>query len=88
LQSNQNLPPLILQTPPTTVTVPSPTVIVLPLRQPNRDYYRIGVGLNINQLWCKAFGSGCSTSTNTQNSGSTTTTTPATKPTTKTKSSS
>ena len=88
LQSNQNLPPLILQTPPTTVTVPSPTVIVLPLRQPNRDYYRIGVGLNISQLWCKAFGSGCSTSTNTQNSGSTTTTTPATKPTTKTKSSS
>ena len=88
LQSNQNLPPLILQTPPTTVTVPSPTVIVLPLRQPNRDYYRIGVGLNISQLWCKAFGSGCSTNTNTQNSGSNTTTTPATKPTTKTKSSS
>jgi hypothetical protein len=62
LQSNQNLPPLILQTPPTTVAVPSPTVIVLPLKQPNRDYYRIGVGLNINQIWCKVFGSGCSSS--------------------------
>jgi len=60
LQSNQNLPPLILATPPTTVTVPSPSVIVLPLRQPNRDYYRIGVGLNINQLWCKLSSSGCS----------------------------
>jgi hypothetical protein len=60
LQSNQNLPPLILQTPATTVAVPSPTVIVLPLRQPNRDYYRIGVGLNINQLWCKLSSSGCS----------------------------
>jgi hypothetical protein len=79
LQSNQNLPPLILQTPATTVTVPSPTVIVLPLRQPNRDYYRIGVGLNINQLWCKVFGSGCSG--NAQGAASTPATTPP-KPTT------
>jgi hypothetical protein len=63
LQSNQNLPPLLLQSPATAVTVPSSTVIVLPLRQPNRDYYRIGVGLNINQLWCKVFGSGCSNGT-------------------------
>lgn len=61
LEKNQNLPPLILATPTTTVTVPSPTVFVLPLRQPNRDYYRIGVGLNVNQLWCKAFGAGCTT---------------------------
>jgi hypothetical protein len=63
LQRNQNLPPLILQTPNPPIAVPSPTVVVLPLVQPNRDYYRLGVGLNINQLWCKAFGSGCSTST-------------------------
>lgn len=62
LQRNQNLPPLILATPASPVTLPSPTVFVLPLRQPNRDYYRIGVGLNVNQLWCKAFGTGCATS--------------------------
>jgi hypothetical protein len=63
LQRNQNLPPLILQTPNPPVAVPSPTVVVLPLVQPNRDYYRLGVGLNINQLWCKAFSSTCPTST-------------------------
>ena len=51
LRANQNLPPLILQSPASPVTVPSPTVVVLPLVQPNRDYYRLGVGLNINQLW-------------------------------------
>ena len=61
LQSNKNLAPLILQTPTPPIAVPSPTVVVLPLVQPNRDYYRLGVGLNINQLWCKAFGSGCAT---------------------------
>jgi hypothetical protein len=63
LQTNQNLSPLVLQTPPTPITVPSPTVFVLPLRQPNRDYFRLGVGLNINQLWCKAFASSCPTTT-------------------------
>ncbi len=64
LHHNENFAPLILATPPTTatVTVPSPSVFVLPLRQPNRDYYRIGVGLNINQLWCKLSSSGCSSS--------------------------
>jgi len=61
LRANENLPPLILQAPASPVTVPSPTVVVLPLVQPNRDYYRLGVGLNISQLWCKTFGSGCST---------------------------
>jgi len=63
LQTNENLSPLVLQTPPTPITVPSPTVFVLPLRQPNRDYFRIGVGLNINQLWGKAFGSSCPSAT-------------------------
>ena len=69
LQRNQDLPPLILATPNPPVAVPLPSVIVLPLRQPNRDYYRLGVGLNINQLWCKAFGSGCTNSS--QDAGST-----------------
>lgn len=81
LQSNQNLSPLVLQTPPTPISVPSPTVFVLPLRQPNRDYFRLGVGLNINQLWCKAFGSNCGSSspdtTTTSGSSAADTTTPA-----------
>ncbi len=62
LRRNQTLPPLLLQTPNPPIAVPSATVIVLPLRQPNRDYYRLGVGLNISQLWCKAFGSNCTDS--------------------------
>jgi hypothetical protein len=51
MSSSQTLAPLFLAAPPNTVTVPSPSVFVLPLRQPNRDYYRIGVGLNINELF-------------------------------------
>jgi hypothetical protein len=62
LKRNQTLPPLLLQTPNPPISVPSATVVVLPLRQPNRDYYRLGVGLNITQLWCKAFGSNCTDS--------------------------
>jgi hypothetical protein len=58
---NTNLPPLLLASPTTSVTVPAPTVAVLPLVQPNRDYYRLGVGLNINQLWCKVYASSCPT---------------------------
>ncbi|HUA15211.1 MAG TPA: hypothetical protein VMG31_07925 [Verrucomicrobiae bacterium] len=84
LEKNQNLPPLILTTPTATVTVPSPTVFVLPLRQPNRDYYRLGVGLNINQLWCKAFGTGCSTGTQTTGGGSSSGGTSPTTPTSST----
>jgi hypothetical protein len=61
LAKNQNYSPLILNTA-TGVTVPSSTVTVLPLEQPNRDYYRLGVGLNINQLFCKAFSTGCNNS--------------------------
>jgi hypothetical protein len=64
---NVNNSPLILQTA-TGVTIPAPSVIVLPLLQPNRDYYRLGVGLNINQIFCKLSGSTCpsksSTTTN------------------------
>lgn len=62
-RSNANLPPLILASPSSAVTVPSPNVAVLPLAQPNRDYYRLGVGVNINQLWCKVYASSCPTST-------------------------
>jgi hypothetical protein len=58
LNGNQNLSPLILQTA-TGVTIPAPTVIVLPLRQPNRDYYRLGVGINLSQIFCQLSASGC-----------------------------
>ncbi len=67
LQGNVNLSPLILQVPTTPVTVPSPSVFVLPLRQPNRDYFRIGIGLNLDQVLCKMSASGCPN----PNSGST-----------------
>ena len=58
-RANNNLNPLLLASPSSPISVPSPTVDVLPLVQPNRDYYRLGVGLNINQIWCKAFNSTC-----------------------------
>jgi hypothetical protein len=60
LRKNVDLPPLLLQTPNPPITVPAATVIVLPLKLPDRDYYRLGVGINVNQLWCKTFGSNCS----------------------------
>ena len=60
---NQDLSPLILETETATVTIPSNTVIVLPLQQPDRDFYRLGVGLNMNQVFCKMFGSTCPAAT-------------------------
>jgi hypothetical protein len=54
---NEDLAPLILQTETATVTIPSSTVIVLPLQQPDRDFFRLGVGLNLNQVFCKMFNS-------------------------------
>jgi hypothetical protein len=32
------------------VTIPSPSVFVLPLKQPDRDYYRIGFGIDVTAL--------------------------------------
>jgi hypothetical protein len=58
LAKNQDLSPLILQTV-SAPTLPSPTTIVLPLLIPDRDFYRLGVGLNLNQIFCKMFGSTC-----------------------------
>jgi hypothetical protein len=51
---------LILQTA-SGITLPSATTIVLPLQQPDRDFYRLGIGLNLNQIFCKMFGSTCPT---------------------------
>jgi hypothetical protein len=72
LNRNQDLSPLILQTV-TGATIPSASVMVLPLRQPNRDYYRLGIGLNISQIFCKISTSSC------PNKSATTTTAPTTK---------
>lgn len=58
MKRNENNSPLILQTA-SGITIPSPTVIVLPLQQPNRDFYRLGVGLNLNQIFCKMSSSTC-----------------------------
>ncbi|HEY0796200.1 MAG TPA: putative Ig domain-containing protein [Acidisarcina sp.] len=54
LAPNQNSSPLILQSATLTqVSVPSASVFVLPLKQPNRDFYRFGVGLNLNAIFKK-----------------------------------
>jgi hypothetical protein len=54
---NQNLSPLVLQqativpsapSPPANITVPSPSTWVLPLTQPNRDFYRVGLGFDLS----------------------------------------
>ena len=51
---DKDLAPLILTVPQgkDTPTVPSTNVIVLPLKQPNRDFYRIGFGLNVTDVFC------------------------------------
>lgn len=77
LNRNQNLSPLILQSA-TGVTIPSPTVIVLPLRQPNRDYFRLGVGINLSQIFCQISAGGCPNKSTTTSSSGTTTSTPTT----------
>lgn len=61
-QQNATLPPLILTPVPLaatatagSVTVPSPSVFVLPLKQANRDFYRIGIGLDLSKILPKLF---------------------------------
>lgn len=51
--SNGNYSPLILSSPSTTPTVPSASVLVVPLQQANRDFYRIGVGLDLKTIFSK-----------------------------------
>ena len=77
IAKNQDYSPLILQTA-SGVTIPSSTVIVLPLQQPDRDFYRLGVGLNLNQVFCKMFNTTCPSKTSTPAGGSTPTSGPAT----------
>jgi len=70
LQRNQTLSPLILSpvtlatntatatcTPSeTTVCYPSPSVFILPYKQQNRDYYRIGIGIDAKKVLTTLFG--------------------------------
>ena len=60
LAHNVNYPPLILQSANTstlsgtgTSSVPNAATAVLSLVQPNRDYYRFGIGINIFQIFTK-----------------------------------
>jgi hypothetical protein len=71
LEGNRTFAPLLLEpasivpgtasapagTPPGTTTVPSSTTWVLPLTQPNRDLYRIGVGIDLSAVLSKVFAS-------------------------------
>lgn len=59
IEHNKNYSPLILNSvpiatgpnPPTgSVTIPSSSVFVLPLKQSDRDYYRIGFGIDVTTL--------------------------------------
>jgi hypothetical protein len=65
LKSNANLSPLILTSTPVTsssgtttagtVTIPSPSVFVLPLKQSDRDFYRIGIAFDLAKILPKLF---------------------------------
>jgi hypothetical protein len=54
--TNKDLSPLILQAATGTPTLPSSSVLVLPLQQADRDFYRLGVGLNLITLFDKLKG--------------------------------
>lgn len=65
LEGNKYYSPLILQpativptgaAPPATITVPSANTWILPLTQPDRDFYRIGLGIDLGAALAKAFG--------------------------------
>jgi hypothetical protein len=68
LRRNANLAPLILTSTPISsgsgtpaagaVIVPSPSVFVLPLNQPDRDFYRIGIAIDLAKVLPKLFGQG------------------------------
>jgi hypothetical protein len=77
LAHDQEFPPLILAPGTGAPTPPSTQVIVLPLKQPNRDFYRLGFGLNLAAIWCKFATTGCpdTSAQTTKTAGTTTTTT-------------
>jgi hypothetical protein len=76
LSGNTSSMPLVLGTAPAPSLPLASSVVVLPLQQPNRDFYRFGVGLNLAAIFCKlsTSTSACSSS-NANQSGSTDNTT-------------
>jgi hypothetical protein len=56
---NQDFAPLILANATNAPTPPSDQVAVLSLTQPNRDFYRLGFGINLATIWCKFATAGC-----------------------------
>jgi hypothetical protein len=48
---NTEYPPLILQAATSPSNTPNPATFVEPLMQPNKDFYRIGVGLSLDQIF-------------------------------------
>lgn len=52
-ERNTSLPPLILMPAASSdlQNIPSPSVFVEPFRQPNKDFYRIGVGLSVDKIF-------------------------------------
>lgn len=60
LKRNAILPPLILASETNKPSLPSAAVVVLPLQQPDRDFFRLGIGLNLSQIFCKVVQSKCS----------------------------
>jgi hypothetical protein len=68
---NSGAQSIILATTPNPAPPLANDVIVLPLQQPNRDFYRIGVGINITSIFCSLSKDGCNKSSTTTSGGST-----------------
>jgi hypothetical protein len=62
MQRNQTIPSLTLAPSTDKATIPSPAVLALPFKQPDRDFFRLGVGINLGQVFCKLTSTGCSKS--------------------------
>jgi hypothetical protein len=52
-KKNVTAAPLTLTADPKGPSIPDPAVVVLPLKQPDRDFFRVGIGLNVGQVLCK-----------------------------------
>ncbi len=80
--NNKTYPPIILTTPASgsSPMVPGPDVTVLALQVPARDFYRIGLGLNLLDIFCKLKGANscpAGSGANSAGTGPTTNPTPA-----------
>lgn len=58
-QHNYDYPLLPLTAATGVPTPPSQQVAILSQQQPNRDFYRLGFGLNLGTIWCKFSTAGC-----------------------------